>query len=59
MEVLTIAAQNKEKNTVWINEEERVASFHPVEGYTMQEFSSREFFMSYLLSLQQCGFRFW
>lgn len=49
-----------EIHTVWINEEEHIASFHAVEGYAVQEqtFAAHESFMQYLRSLQECGFRF-
>ena len=59
MENRTAAVREGCKHTVWINEEARVASFHMEEGYTAQAFSSREAFMSYLVSLQERGFRFW
>ena len=57
-EDLTTVAQRDGKHTIWINEEERVAAFRAVEGYTAQAFTTHECFMSYLLSLQKHGFRF-
>lgn len=58
MEHLTTAVGENGKHTVWINEEERIVSFRAAEGYTVRAFPSREAFMSYLLSLQERGFRF-
>ena len=45
-------------HNVWISEEHRIASFHPVEGYVVQTFSNHDFFMSYIHSLQERNFRF-
>ena len=44
--------------TVWLNEQTRIASFHPVEGYSIQNFLNHEFFMRFLHSLQERGYRF-
>ena len=43
---------------VWLDERAKIASFHQVEGYRQQEFSNREYFHSYMMSLQERGFRF-
>lgn len=43
---------------VWINEKNRIAYFHPQENYTAQVFSNHEFFINYLIFLQEQGFRF-
>ncbi len=43
---------------VWIDEQEKIASFHYVEGYRKHTYSNQEFFMELLRSLQQRGFRF-
>lgn len=50
--------QHPERHTVWIDETEHIASFHAVAGYTAQTFSTHEFFISYLHSLQERRFRF-
>ena len=50
--------QNPEIHTVWISEQDRIASFHPVEGYVVQTFVNHDFFMSYIHSLQERSFRF-
>ena len=52
-----------QKNTaqlwvVWLDERAKIASFHPVEGYRRQEFSNKEYFQSYMMALQERGFRF-
>jgi hypothetical protein len=43
---------------VWLDERAKIASFHHVEGYRQQEFLNRDYFHSYMMSLQQRGFRF-
>ena len=50
--------QHPEIHTVWVSEQDRIASFHPVEGYVVQTFSNHDFFMSYIHSLQERRFRF-
>jgi len=40
--------RDPEIHTVWISEEHRIASFHPVEGYAVKIFSNYAFFISYL-----------
>ena len=47
-----------ESYVVWTNEQTRVASFHAVDGFHSQSFHLHEFFMSYLSSLQERGYRF-
>ena len=43
---------------VWVGEEERIASFHEVDGYRMESFFNHDFFIQYLRQLQERGFRF-
>ena len=43
---------------VWLDERAKIASFHHVEGYRQQEFFNQDYFHSYMMSLQQRGFRF-
>ena len=50
--------QPSEVHTVWIGEKDRIASFHAVDSYEVQTFACHEFFMRYLRSLQERGFRF-
>lgn len=45
-------------HTVWVGEEDRVASFHEVENYQKRTFTCRDHFMGFLHTLQQRGFRF-
>lgn len=45
-------------HTVWIGEEDRVASFHAVDTYEPQTFVCHDFFLKYLCRLQERGFRF-
>ena len=53
-----VLEQHPEIHTVWVSEKDRIASFHPVEGYAIQTFSNHDFFMSYIHSLQERSFRF-
>lgn len=50
--------ENHDNNIVWLSETERIASFHPVEGYEVQMFTCHDFFISFLQSLQERGYRF-
>ncbi len=43
---------------VWVGETDRIASFHPVEGYREEQFCYHEYFIKYLRDLQARGFRF-
>jgi len=47
-----------ESYIVWLNEANRIASFHQVEGYQSRTFTSHDFFISFLHSLQEQGYRF-
>ena len=50
--------QEVANHIVWLSEQDRIASFHHVEGYSIQTFSCHDFFMSFLHSLQERGYRF-
>lgn len=39
--------------SVWIDEQEKIASFHPVEGYRKHTYQNHECFMEFLRTLQQ------
>lgn len=54
----TIAGAEQTAHVVWVSEEARIASFHPVEGYLPRRFWNHAFFMGYLHSLQRRSFRF-
>lgn len=63
MKEMTVNTINKleqpsKVHTVWIGEEDRIASFHAVDSYEAQTFACHDFFMRYLRSLQERGFRF-
>ena len=47
-----------EVHLVWLDDRSRIASFHPVEGYTRLEFLSHEAFMAFLQSLKDRCFSF-
>lgn len=44
--------------SVWVGEEDRVASFHLVESYQLWTFSCHDDFIRHLRRLQERGFRF-
>lgn len=53
-----VSNQNAPAKIVWINEQEKIASFHHVDGYCKHIYIDHEHFMEFLRSLQQQGFRF-
>lgn len=50
--------QHSAVHTVWVGEQDRIVSFHPIEGYILRTFYDRDFFISFLQSLQVNGYRF-
>ena len=50
--------QHPEIHTVWLSEESRIASFHSVSGFKKHDFSNHSYFMAFLHSLQERGYRF-
>ena len=50
--------QPDQVHTVWIGEEDRIASFHAVDTYELQTFVCHDLFIKYLRTLQERGFRF-
>lgn len=44
--------------TIWIDETELVASFHPVDGYVIHRFDDRAHFTAFQFTLVERGFRF-
>lgn len=47
-----------EAHRIWIEEAERIASFHQVDGYRLQIVRGQESYVKLLQSLQERGFRF-
>ena len=43
---------------VWEDTNNRIASFHPIEMGNKKEFKNYDYFMSYLVELQNRGYRF-
>ena len=43
---------------VWLNDQIRIASFHPVDGFVEKCFANQSFFLQFLHSLQERGYRF-
>ena len=54
----SVLSEEIPRETVWLDLENRVASFHPMEGWKRQSFQVREFFLHYLHALQEQGYRF-
>ncbi len=52
------AGAERTVHVVWVSEEARIASFHPVEGYLPQRFWDHAFFLRCLHALQGRSFRF-
>lgn len=46
-----------EISVCWINEEEKIISFHYEEGYTRKEFYSRNEFYEFIVFIASCGYR--
>lgn len=57
-DMIEVMQQNTNVHTVWVGEEDRIASFHAVDSYKQQTFSCHDYFINYLRSLQERGFRF-
>lgn len=53
-----MTAMEQRHYIVWLDEQARIASFHNVAGYEKRSFTCHEFFMSFLHSLQERGYRF-
>ena len=51
-------SQNPVSQTVWLNEQARIASFHNVAGYEERSFRCRDYFMGFLNNLQEQCFCF-
>ncbi len=51
-------ARHPEIHTVWLNEESCIASFHEVNGFKKHDYSNHRYFMAFLYSLQERGYRF-
>ena len=46
------------EHIVWMDERERIVSFHKVDGYRRGGFLSHTYFLQFILDLQQPGYRF-
>ena len=49
--------QHSEIHTVWISEQNRIASFHEISGYQRHDYHNHSYFMAFLHSLQERGYR--
>lgn len=54
----TVSSQKSSTEIVWVDTKNRVASFHPVDGWQEQCFQIRDYFLNYLYALQEQGYRF-
>lgn len=43
---------------LWLEDEARIVSFHPMEGWRLLAFQDHGHFIGFLQSLQQKGYRF-
>ena len=50
--------QAMEKYILWLDDKNKIVSFHEEDGYEKIEFSIRDFFINYLLSAGNTGYRF-
>ena len=48
----------EDASVVWLNSDMQIASFHYEDGYKQMNFSNQVFFMSFLQSLMESGYRF-
>lgn len=48
---------NMERNICWLNEKEKILSFHYEPGYTKKEFKSQLDYEMYLLHIASIGYR--
>lgn len=46
-----------EKYALWLDNENKILSFHEEDGYEKAEFSVYDFFMNYVLSAGSTGYR--
>ena len=51
-------ADHKEVYVVWLNEKQRIASFHEMKGYEEIRFRSHSAFINYIRLLQEQNYRF-
>ena len=47
-----------EIHTVWLDEKAHIASFHEISGYQRYDYANHSYFMAFLHSLQERGYRF-
>lgn len=50
--------QNQTVRRVWINDEEKIISFHREDGYREQVLSTQEDYISFLFAHGSSGYRF-
>ena len=52
------AERDLSMHSIWVNDDEKIASFKKVDGYVEKSFSNHEYFMNYVNDLQARWFRF-
>lgn len=50
--------QMRKSYIVWLDDIERIVSFHIVVGYRQESFICQDFFWNYVRHLQESGYRF-
>ena len=58
MEKEHLTEEQPEVHYVWIGEQERIASFHPIDTYRLHVIKDHNEYVNFLQMLQEQGFRF-
>ncbi len=58
MQLTAYVKEQWESRRIWLDDEARIASFHPIEGWRLLDFLDHGYFMGFLQDLQQKGYRF-
>ena len=53
-----MSQQATESYILWINDTERIVSFHIITGYRQENYNDHKFFWKYVQALQASGYRF-
>lgn len=55
--MFALSSKPERKYLCWINESEKILSFHFVEGYTLKEFDTHAEFQDFYYQMSYCGYR--
>lgn len=50
--------QNQTRRRVWISDEDKIISFHPIDGYVEKALDTQDDFISFLMIHGSSGYRF-